>query len=107
MADELDDTDNDLSIERVASITDSLTLQIDSAIYRIEQISSRTRVLAVNAKIRAARAGEAGAAFGVVADEVAQLSKQIGKLFFLELFSLLLFSLLFSWLPSRSPFNIW
>jgi len=78
MADELGDTDSDLSIERVASITDSLTLQIDSAIYRIEQISSRTRVLAVNAKIRAARAGEAGAAFGVVADEVAQLSKQIG-----------------------------
>ena len=78
MVDELDDTDSDLSIERVASITDSLTLQIDSAIYQIEQISSRTRVLAVNAKIRAARAGEAGAAFGVVADEVAQLSKQIG-----------------------------
>lgn len=69
--------ESDLGIERISSITDELTDQLSRAISQIERISSQTRVLSINAKIRAARAGKAGAAFSVVADEVAQLSKQI------------------------------
>jgi methyl-accepting chemotaxis protein len=48
--------------------------QVEACIDRVESINHRTNMLAINARIEAVRAGNAGNAFAVVASEIRELS---------------------------------
>lgn len=63
--------------ERIIALADEISRLVANRVSRIQQTTATTRLLAMNASIEAARAGDAGIGFAVVASEVKAVSHQI------------------------------
>jgi methyl-accepting chemotaxis protein len=66
----------ELSMQRIGQLSGQIDT-VRELLQSIHKISKQSRMLALNASIEASRAGEAGASFGVVAQETRRLSDEI------------------------------
>jgi hypothetical protein len=63
--------------EQILALSQQVTTLTQSKIADIQAITGRTRILALNAMIEAARAGDAGRGFAIVAAEVKGISQEV------------------------------
>jgi len=66
--------------ERIIGLADEISSLVSKRVGDIHRITMTSKLLAMNASIEAARAGQAGVGFAVVASEVKSVSDQISKI---------------------------
>lgn len=77
----LEEEQKKLSIsEQIESLAELVSQEVGDAVNNIENMDETTRIVALNAKIEAARAGDVGKAFAVVANEIERLSKETAEI---------------------------
>lgn len=73
------DVTHERTLRAASRKREALTLEAKVMLDRVGKIASNTRMVALNARIEAARLGGDGSAFAAVADEVRSLSKQTAE----------------------------
>lgn len=70
-------TQDAASASRISELASELQQRLNQAIERIGQLNAETKIISINAKMEAARAGGAvGSAFGVVAQSIQEVSRR-------------------------------
>lgn len=64
-------------IRSVSGMSESLLGELGRSLQRIDEINRTTRIISMNARIEAVRIGAAGRGFGVIAEEMDQLSRRV------------------------------
>lgn len=71
--------DSSFDIDLLVDLSRKMLANVVDTAEQITQINRETRILSMNARVEAARAGTVGAGFGVVAEELTRLSGAIGS----------------------------
>ena len=73
------DNNSDDSLDSITELVDNLADETQKAISEINKINDQTQILSLNAAIEAARVGEAGRGFGVIAGFMGDISRETAK----------------------------